>query len=68
MVVADGDAQPRHVASPPDNSHRYLDDFIDEITGRSALPGLTTSHILRISRLALEIQQSTGHPHQEKTC
>lgn len=68
MVVADGDAEPRYVASLPDNSHQYLDDFIDEIAGRSALPGLTSSHILRISRLALEIQQSAAHPRREKTC
>lgn len=55
-VATDADAEPRRIPAQPGQPGRYLEDFLDEIEGRSAPDGLTTEQVIRAARLALKIQ------------
>jgi len=57
-VAGDKDAAVRLLEPLPADTARYLENFLSEISGSPAGDGLTTAHILRISRIALETQKA----------
>jgi predicted dehydrogenase len=56
LVAGDKDAAARLVPPLPADAGRHLEDFLSEVSGSHAEGGLTTAHILRLSRIALETQ------------
>jgi hypothetical protein len=56
LVAGDQDAAARLLEPLPADTARYLENFLSEISGHPAMGGLTTNHILRISRIALQTQ------------
>ena len=58
LVAGDKDAAARLLEPLPADTARYLENFLSEISGSPTVDGLTTAHILRISRIALETQAS----------
>ncbi|MFV0336825.1 MAG: Gfo/Idh/MocA family protein [Chthoniobacterales bacterium] len=55
-IITDEDKEPRHLAGIDGAVITYLQDFLDEIAGKQADGGLTTSEVLDISHWALETQ------------
>jgi predicted dehydrogenase len=56
MVAGDKDVAARLVEPLPADTGRHLENFLSEVSGNPVEGGLTTAHILRISRIALETQ------------
>ena len=56
-----GDHSVQLIKSDPRVSSAYLQDFLDEIAGKSSAGALTTAAVLAASRKALLLQQAADH-------
>jgi predicted dehydrogenase len=62
-VVTDTDAEPRNFPALTDEPPRYLQDFLDEISGSPAAHGLITENVLDVARQTLEAQLAAKSTH-----
>jgi predicted dehydrogenase len=60
QVAEDKDSAVRLLNPLPADTGRYLENFLSEISGCPVVDGLTTAHILRISRIALQTQKTAS--------
>lgn len=58
LVAGDMDKVARLEEALPPDTGRYLENFLAEIGGSPSVDGLSTAHVLRISRIALQTQRA----------
>jgi len=67
LAASDSEA-PVRVASPPANPTVYLEDFINQVQGRTEGVSLTTEEVLKASRLALLVQRAADEKLRDVPC
>jgi len=65
-VYLDGESVPTVIPATADRSGGYLDAFLSDLGGTSTSSQLTTSQVLRATRLALDIQAASQNAKADK--